>query len=221
MRSGLGVPQHRLLLGAILAAALGAAGAWTVPAVHADEHGACTSRSSASTSFTSMSSTTNGTWTLATTTATTTRRSASCSERCLTTTSPIGFGGAHFYFGAGVWYRVYAPGRFVVVAPPVGVVIPVLPPFYTMVWAGGVPYYYANNVYYVQTPQGYMVAAPPPSSVVVEQPPPVEQPAQTPPPPVAEPRAARRRASRSSRTRSVGRARSSRRRIATSVTLGQ
>ena len=101
----------------------------------------------------------------------------------------IGFGSAHFYYGGGVWYRAYAPGRFTVVAPPVGVVVPVLPPFYTTVWVGGAPYYYANNVYYVQTPQGYVVAAPPPPGMVVEQPPTtapppyVEQPAQTSPPP--------------------------------------
>ena len=36
-RSGLVVPKQRLLLGAILAMALGAGG-WTVPAVQADEH---------------------------------------------------------------------------------------------------------------------------------------------------------------------------------------
>lgn len=74
----------------------------------------------------------------------------------------IGFGSAHFYFGAGVWYRAYAPGQFVVVAPPAGVLIPALPPYYSTLWVGGVPYYYANNVYYVQTSQGYSVAAPPP-----------------------------------------------------------
>ena len=82
----------------------------------------------------------------------------------------IGFGSAHFYFGAGVWYRAYAPGQFVVVAPPVGVLIPALPPYYSTVWVGGVPYYYANNVYYVQTSQGYMVATPPPPGTIVEQP---------------------------------------------------
>ena len=222
MRSGLGVPQPRLLLTAILAAMLAAAGGWTVPAAFADEHGAH-EREFHEHEF---------------------HEHEFHDQRYLDARYhhghyyppvgfvfgalphdyvTVGFGGGHFYFGAGVWYRVYAPGRFVVVAPPVGVVIPVLPPFYTMVWASGVPYYYANNVYYVQTPQGYMVAAPSPSSVVVEQPPtqvsPVEQPAQTPPPP-PQPRHPRRRARRSSRIRSAGRAQSSRRRIATSVTLG-
>jgi len=50
-------------------------------------------------------------------------------------------GGVQFYFAAGVWYRAEGPARFVVVAPPFGLVVPVLPPFYTSVWVGAVPYY--------------------------------------------------------------------------------
>jgi Family of unknown function (DUF6515) len=104
----------------------------------------------------------------------------------------IGYRGAHYYFAGGVWYRGYGPGRYVVVAPPVGIVVPVLPAFHTALWIGGLPYYYANNVYYVQAPQGYVVAAPPPANMVVEQPPAsavppgyVEKPAEPPPPNVA------------------------------------
>jgi hypothetical protein len=48
------------------------------------------------------------------------------------------------------------------VQPPLGVMVPALPPGYTVVYYGGVPYYYANDVYYVQQPTGYEVAAPPP-----------------------------------------------------------
>jgi hypothetical protein len=48
----------------------------------------------------------------------------------------------------------------------------VLPPFYATVWAGGVAYYYANDVYYVRNPQGYVVVDPPPPNLVMEQPPP-------------------------------------------------
>src|SRR4029077_137875 len=61
--------------------------------------------------------------------------------------------------------------RFVVVAPPLGVRIQVLPPFYSTVWVGSVPYYYAHDVYYVQNPHGYLVVDPPPSNIVMEQPP--------------------------------------------------
>jgi hypothetical protein len=45
------------------------------------------------------------------------------------------------------------------VAPPVGLVISVLPPYYSTVWIGGIPYYYADNVYYTWQPDqnGYAV----------------------------------------------------------------
>ena len=41
--------------------------------------------------------------------------------------------------------------------------IPVLPPYYTTVWVGGAPYYYANDTYYSWQPQqnSYEVVAPP------------------------------------------------------------
>ncbi len=52
---------------------------------------------------------------------------------------------------------------------PIGVVVPILPPFYTTLWVGSAPYYYANNVYYTPCPQGYVVVQEPPSKVVVEQ----------------------------------------------------
>lgn len=44
-----------------------------------------------------------------------------------------------------------------------GLVISVLPPYYSTVWIGGIPYYYADNVYYTWQPDqnGYAVAAPP------------------------------------------------------------
>ena len=54
--------------------------------------------------------------------------------------------------------------------PPVGVVVPVLPAGYTTVYTAGVPYYYANDVYYVQQPGGYAVAEPP--MLASENPPP-------------------------------------------------
>jgi hypothetical protein len=66
-----------------------------------------------------------------------------------------------YYYHRGVWYRPYGH-RFVVFAPPVGLVIPFLPDFYTTVWFGGIPYYYANDVYYVRRDQGdYEVTEPP------------------------------------------------------------
>lgn len=67
-----------------------------------------------------------------------------------------------YYFHGGIWYRPHGP-RFVVVAPPVGIVVPLLPAFYTTIWYSGIPYYYANDVYYVWDPSrdGYVVTNPP------------------------------------------------------------
>ncbi len=73
----------------------------------------------------------------------------------------VAHGGAHYYYSGGVWYAPRGP-YYVVVGPPVGVFVPVLPPFYTTVWFAGVPYYYANDTYYTYAgPQGYEVVEPP------------------------------------------------------------
>jgi hypothetical protein len=81
-------------------------------------------------------------------------------------------GGGRFYFSGGIWYAPSGPG-FVVVQPPVGLVIGVLPPFYSTVWFGGVPYYYADNVYYSWQPDqnGYAVVDPPENADAPSQPP--------------------------------------------------
>lgn len=70
--------------------------------------------------------------------------------------------GGRFYYSGGVWYRPYG-ASFVVVGAPTGLFVPVLPPFYTTMWIGGVPYYYANDTYYVwsQANSGYEVVDPP------------------------------------------------------------
>src|SRR5215469_12877546 len=70
--------------------------------------------------------------------------------------------GGRFFYSGGVWYAPYGPS-FVVVAAPVGVFVPVLPPFATSIWVGGVPYYYANDTYYVwsQPQNEYQVVDPP------------------------------------------------------------
>jgi hypothetical protein len=72
-----------------------------------------------------------------------------------------GPGGERYYFYGGNWYhwrgswdqawhwQRWVHGPWVVSAPPAGVFVPLLPPYYTMVWWGGTPYYYANDAYYV------------------------------------------------------------------------
>jgi len=81
-----------------------------------------------------------------------------------------------YYYDGGVWYRPVREG-FTVILPPVGVVVPVLPPFYTTIWVGGIPYYYADGVYYVwhSEERGYAVVEPPPEAEINEQPPVPEQ----------------------------------------------
>lgn len=78
--------------------------------------------------------------------------------------------GATYYFHAGVWYRP-ARSHWVVVAPPVGLFVPRLPPFYTTIWIGGAPYYYANSVYYSWRPAlgSYVVVEPPASNASVSE----------------------------------------------------
>lgn len=67
-----------------------------------------------------------------------------------------------FYYSGGVWYAPRGPG-FVVVGAPIGCFVPFLPPFYTTLWIGGFPYYYANETYYTwdASQNGYEVVAPP------------------------------------------------------------
>lgn len=76
-----------------------------------------------------------------------------------------------FYFHGGVWYRPSGPG-FVVIRPPIGVRVPILPPYYTTIWVAGVPYYYADGVYYAWRPaeRTYVVSEPPPESIVATTP---------------------------------------------------
>jgi hypothetical protein len=71
-------------------------------------------------------------------------------------------GGDVFYYHGGEWYR--PNGRFsVVIGAPIGAFVPVLPPFYSTVWWGGVPYYYADDAYYTWNADAneYEVVSPP------------------------------------------------------------
>lgn len=69
---------------------------------------------------------------------------------------------ARYYFHGGAWYRPEG-SRFIVVAPPIGLGISFLPPYYTTLWVGGAPYYYADEVYYSWRPERreYVVVEPP------------------------------------------------------------
>ena len=72
-------------------------------------------------------------------------------------------GGGRYFYSGGVWYAPRPGFGFVVVGAPFGLFVPVLPPYYTTVYYGGVPYYYANDAYYQWVPEQnqYEVVQPP------------------------------------------------------------
>ena len=77
----------------------------------------------------------------------------------------INRGRDRFFYSGGVWYAPRG-GVYVVVGAPLGAFVPVLPPYYSTVWFGGVPYYYADDTYYMWNSQsnGYEVVAAPPGA---------------------------------------------------------
>lgn len=83
----------------------------------------------------------------------------------------ITFSGGRYWYQGGVWFRPSGP-KFVVVAPPIGVVVPLLPPSFVTLWVGPVPYYYANSAYYTPVAGGYRVVDPPPNIEASAPPPP-------------------------------------------------
>ena len=74
----------------------------------------------------------------------------------------IHHGGGSYYYHGGEWYRPHG-GFSIVIGAPIGAFVPVLPPFYSTVWWGGAPYYYANDAYYSWSPRAneYEVVNPP------------------------------------------------------------
>ena len=73
----------------------------------------------------------------------------------------VPYHGVRYGYWGGVWYAPYGPS-WVVVRPPVGVVITTLPAFATAVTIAGLGYWYANGVYYrAYSGGGYEVAPSP------------------------------------------------------------
>ena len=80
---------------------------------------------------------------------------------------------SRYWYSGGAWYS-YGPRGYVVIGAPVGLFVPVLPPYYTTVWVGGMPYYYANDSYYVwrESSGQYEVVAPPDENAATTDAPP-------------------------------------------------
>ena len=70
-------------------------------------------------------------------------------------------GGRYFLHG-GHWYH-WDHGRWTVWGAPFGLFVPFLPFYFTTVWWDGLPYYYANDTYYLWSDdqRQYQVVAPP------------------------------------------------------------
>lgn len=132
-----------------------------------------------------------GNWMSATAMITTILPGAMSCQHCLPDTwiSPLGVD--TFFFRSGVWFHAQGP-RFVVVRPPVGIRLGILPPSYSTIWIGSTPYYYANGIYYTAVPNTpeYVVVDPPAGyETATSQSAPAQAPA-LPPPAPASPQAA-------------------------------
>lgn len=60
--------------------------------------------------------------------------------------------GRRYYYHDGIWYHRHKQ-VYRVTRPPIGIVVSILPPYYTRVWIGDIPYYYAGGVYYIWEPE--------------------------------------------------------------------
>lgn len=63
-------------------------------------------------------------------------------------------------FHRGTWRRT-SGGRIYVVGPSVGLIVPFLPAFYVIIRVQGIPYFFADGVYYRERQGGFIVTAPP------------------------------------------------------------
>lgn len=84
---------------------------------------------------------------------------------------PRGYARVHngpmdYYYWEGMFYRLIS-GRYVVVSPPVGVVVTTIPQGCQPVIVDGVAYYNINGVTYMATPGGYQVV-PQPKTIVIK-----------------------------------------------------
>ncbi len=86
--------------------------------------------------------------------------------------------GRPYYYGSGSYYY-RRPRGYVVVAPPIGTLVPHLAIGFNTVWVGGLFYYYYGNIFYRRVPSGYVVVEPPTTSTVVLTEPSVVEPAQS------------------------------------------
>lgn len=83
----------------------------------------------------------------------------------------ISFRGTRYFVSEGQWFEQKGR-RLVAIEPPAGVLVRDLPKGHSMHWIGGVPYFYADGLYYVwrEGSRRYEILQSPPTA---EQPPPL------------------------------------------------
>lgn len=83
---------------------------------------------------------------------------------CTTADAAWHHGGGGWHGGPGYW-----GGPAFYPRASIGLYVPVLPPFYSTWWYGGVPYYYADGSYYLwDAPRRTYVVTSPPDKVLAE-----------------------------------------------------
>ena len=69
----------------------------------------------------------------------------------------VGFNGQTYYYDRGTFYLQDEQGHYVAVAPPIGIIVNVLPSHARQIDINGQIYYRYKGICYVQTPQGFQV----------------------------------------------------------------
>jgi hypothetical protein len=72
----------------------------------------------------------------------------------------------YFYGDDGAYYQAQSDGQYLVVQPPVGAVVPSLPPGAAEIAVGPTTYFYLDGVFYVAQDSSFAVVNPPPGIVV-------------------------------------------------------
>ena len=78
---------------------------------------------------------------------------------------PMTVRGHRYYYHHGLFYRHHR-SNFVLVAPPIGAIVPLLPLGFLTIMLGGMAYYCYEGLYYRECPSGYIVV---PESEYIEK----------------------------------------------------
>lgn len=79
------------------------------------------------------------------------------------------YNGVNYHYANGNYYRPYQ-GGYTVVRPPIGIHVNILPTGFSTLILGGIPYYYLNDIYYIQLhPNIYQVVEKPADTIICDQ----------------------------------------------------